>query len=168
MIDRLSVTKPERRMESGRVSAFSNGSRQETMTEMKYELHLLKELVKEDEWFNIPAPVRKATDGLIHFSEKVSSKLIDNAESAHRKILIADDRMKKIETAIKTRLDIFDSKVERELKRIYEKVVKQIDENKHQLVHANETSMRTSQMIIGIQEKAFKEKQFLEKANEVI
>ena len=86
--------------------------------EMRFELDTLKHLVNEDEWYNIPAPVKKTVDGLIHFSEKVTSRLIDNADSAHRKILLADDRIKKLEQSIKGRLEVNDAKLDREVKRV--------------------------------------------------
>lgn len=137
--------------EKERESVFSTGSRQDTMTEMQYELDQLKQLVQADEWYNIPVPVKKCTDGLIYFSEKVTTKLIDNADSAHRKILLGDERLRKLEASIKSRLDQVDVKVERELKRIYDKILKQIEENKYQLVHANENSSRCNVLIETLQ-----------------
>ena len=54
-------------------------------------------LIKDEEWYNIPAPVRTTCEGIINFNEKLSSKILSNAENAHKKFLNLEDRTRKLE-----------------------------------------------------------------------
>ena len=57
----------------------------------------LNHLIEEDEWFNIPKPVYEAITGIIKFNNLVTKKQIEQADSAHRKALIGEERQKKME-----------------------------------------------------------------------
>lgn len=59
----------------------------EQQNEMLAHLADMHELIKEDEWFNIPAPIRRTCEGIIDFQDKMTHSIVWNAEMAHKKVI---------------------------------------------------------------------------------
>ena len=57
------------------------------MNEMMNHIEDMKQLIKEDEWHNIPVPVKTCCEGIMAFSEKMTSSILFNAEQAHKKVI---------------------------------------------------------------------------------
>lgn len=51
----------------------------------------MKQLIKEDEWHNIPIPVKNCCEGIMAFSERMTSSILFNAEQAHKKVIKLQD-----------------------------------------------------------------------------
>ena len=43
---------------------------------MQREINVMKASIDEEEWYNIPAPIKKAFDGVFTFNESLSKKLL--------------------------------------------------------------------------------------------
>jgi len=92
--------------DSGQISPISIDSNIEhDAIAMRREIELLKNLVKEDEWFNIPATLKSTIQGIIHFNKTVTTKLMTNAEISHHKVLATDERSKKLDLTTRTRIE---------------------------------------------------------------
>lgn len=55
------------------------------MTEITAYIDEVNALIKDDEWFNIPMPVRSTCEGIIKFNERLASKILFNAETGQKK-----------------------------------------------------------------------------------
>ena len=99
-------------------------------------------LIKEDEWHNIPAPVKEAITGCIDFTKKISTKLIQANDVAQRRVFSMDDRVKKLENQFKSRFDLFDQKLARELKSVKDYATKGKDESKGDLIILKDSNQK--------------------------
>ena len=79
-------------------------------------------LIKDDEWFNIPAPIREACEGLITMTERLTKRIITNAEKAHQKVMNCEKDLHKKDMLLKQRFDALDKKVDSSVKPIHDKI----------------------------------------------
>ena len=57
-------------------SMYSNESRENLAKDIMNELETVHALIKDDEWYNIPAPIRSTCEGIIAFAKSLSNKII--------------------------------------------------------------------------------------------
>ena len=65
----------------------SMNSKTENMNQLLELVDDLMVLIKDDEWYNIPAPIRTTCEGIISFQKRVTETIVFNAESSHRKVM---------------------------------------------------------------------------------
>ena len=99
-------------------SSYSNHSRENLAKEIMDELETVHSLIKDDEWFNIPAPIRDTCNGIILFTEKLADKILKGAENNHSKIVLMDEKIKRDAGLVKSRIDRLDSTIQRELRKV--------------------------------------------------
>ena len=75
-------------------------------------------LIVEDEWYNIPACIKKTCEGIIAFSEKLTQRILTNSEGSNRKVILMEHRVSKIEGQMKGKFDLIDSKFTRDIKKM--------------------------------------------------
>ena len=102
-------------------SAMSQRSKKSSSgVEVSVLMEEVQNLIKPDLWHNIPTPVLDTIQGLISFTQTIAEKTLGSAEVAHKKVFFMDDRVTKIEKVLKSRFDIIESKLDRELKKLKE------------------------------------------------
>ena len=79
------------------MSSYSTNSRLDLLGELRGFIEEAQNLIKDEQWFNIPAPIRTTCEGIIHFNEKLSGKILQNAENSHKKFMNLEDRTRKLE-----------------------------------------------------------------------
>ena len=84
------------------------------MTELATAIETMNKLIVDDEWYNIPHPIRKTCEGIILFAEKLTGKVIANADSTHRKVLLLDEKQKAESKSFKGRCDNLEQNIHRE------------------------------------------------------
>ena len=74
---------PDSTMQRHNMKGYDSGNElNELLTEMAANRHL----IKDEDWYNIPAPVRTTCDGIINFTESLASKMINNASKSNDKV----------------------------------------------------------------------------------
>ena len=46
----------------------------------------LESLIKDEQWFNIPVPIRNTLDGIIEFSKRLARTMVSNDVSSNSKV----------------------------------------------------------------------------------
>ena len=126
------------------------------MTELFSDIYAIKDLIKEDDWHNIPGPVRQTCDGIINFSEIMALKIINNATKSNDKVKVIDQRLTKMEQLIKSRFENMDIKLDREFKKIKDMNQKTTDYTKSAIVNMEMASQKVSRQTINLEEKLIK------------
>ena len=57
---------------SGAISNLSTSSAAQERFEMEGYVNEVNNLIKDEDWFNIPAPIREACDGVITMTERLA------------------------------------------------------------------------------------------------
>ena len=57
------------------------------MNEMMNLIEEMKALIKDEQWHNIPIPVRVTCEGIMAFQEKMTESILFNAQQAHKKVM---------------------------------------------------------------------------------
>ena len=113
-------------------------------------------LIKEEEWHNIPAPVKETITGLIDFTKKISTKLIQANDVSQRRVFSMDDRVKKLENQFKSRFDMYDQKLAREIKTVKDYATKGKDESKGDLTILKDANQKLTQLLRDFEGKVVK------------
>ena len=71
------------------------------MNEVMRYIDEANHLIKDDEWFNIPAPIRVTCEGIISFSEKLARMILQNGDTTSKKTVDLDTKQKKSESVLK-------------------------------------------------------------------
>lgn len=154
---RISIVSPlASRLESGINSMMSNissGSREQESTEIMTRIAQVAGLVKDDEWYNIPAPVRECCEGLIRFTQDTTTRILKNANGAHSKINAIDDRTRKLENSTKQSLKTTDATLARELKRTTTMIEKFKEQQKIFQTTMGEQQLKSRQQLGLIDDK---------------
>ena len=114
-------------------SNYSTHSREHLQQEVESDINMVHSLIVEEEWFNIPAPVRNTCEGIILFAEKLARRIVDNAENAHRKILIMDEKVRKSETVTKQQITRLDTMIQRDIKKVNQMIDNQNREHQQKM-----------------------------------
>ena len=72
----------------------SQSSRSNLARDIMTEIDNINALIVEEEWHNIPAPIRKTCEGIIAFQELLGSKIVANSHTIESKVQIVEGRMK--------------------------------------------------------------------------
>ena len=92
------------------------------MNEMMNHIEEMKQPIKDEEWHNIPIPVRVACEGIMAFQEKMTSSILFNAEQAHKKVMKMQDTARADAHRSKTKSDQLDGKFDNALKKLSDRV----------------------------------------------
>ena len=111
------------------------------MNEMMNHIEEMKGLIKDEEWHNIPIPVRVACEGIMAYQEKMTSSILFNAEQAHKKVVRLQDQARSEEHKNKTRFEQMDHKYENAVKKLSDRV------NNHKAEAKNNLSLVQEQII---------------------
>ena len=103
-------------------SCLSSNSAAQAKVEMYGYMDEVNHLIKDEDWFNIPAPIRDACDGIITMTDRLARRIIANAEKANKKVLECEKDLHKKDMILKQRFDALDKKVEASTKPILDKV----------------------------------------------
>ena len=61
-------------------------SRLEMQGRVEEDIGQLELLIKDDQWFNIPVPVRNTLDGIIEFNKRLARIMVSNDVSSNSKV----------------------------------------------------------------------------------
>ena len=128
-------------------SNYSQNSRLEQTTELMGYLDEAHGLIKEEEWYNIPAPVRDTCTGIINFNERLIQCILTNAERAHKKVLNLEEKTKKIEQQMKGRFDLMDTSMKREQTKLKEMMTRQKEDNNKGNILMQEANIKLSRQM---------------------
>lgn len=78
-------------------------------------------MIQISEWYNIPTPIKVTCEGIIAFQNVLVHSILFNAETAHKKVVQVQDRLKKLEHRVTIGLDDVNSKLDKHVKNINEK-----------------------------------------------
>lgn len=67
-------------------------------------------LIKEEDWHNIPAPIRTTCEGIINFQAQMTSSIVWNAENAHKKVISALEKQRRFEASTKVHFEQLEHK----------------------------------------------------------
>ena len=99
-------------------SSCSTNSREELAYDLELEIKTVNALIKDDEWFNIPAAIRSTCEGIIKFTESLANKIVRGAEKSHEKVERLSSRLRLDASVVKKRIDTLDSMVTRETRKV--------------------------------------------------
>ena len=60
------------------------------MNEVMRYIDDVNHLIKDDDWFNIPAPIRVTCEGIITFTEKLARLILANGDTTSKKTVDLD------------------------------------------------------------------------------
>ena len=69
-------------------------------------------LINDDDWHNIPAPVRSTCEGIINFMHNMTTCMVLNHETDHKKALKLQERIYKHEQHTVKTFDKMDAKID--------------------------------------------------------
>ena len=113
----------------------SDNESSDTIKNQKLEIQMyvyeVRNSIKDEDWFNIPQPVRTTCEGLIDLCDKLGHQIVRCSEDIRFKKTITESKMNDIHKNIKKRLDMSEQKVDKETKKMRDNMMKQHDEGKN-------------------------------------
>ena len=150
-LEKVSETSPDRLGHESKLTMNSQMSKVEHMNEMLILVEELGSLIKDEEWHNIPAPVRTTCEGFIAFQKKVTESIVFNAETAHKKVIALLEKQRKFEYKTKESFSEITRNMEMNNKKLSDRINQQKSDSKRDFTMNSEATSRLQNSIQSIQ-----------------